>query len=319
MRLVDRLADPQTLERAVRRTGNWLNFRGRHELVDRRRGADRLVMVLAGHKPALWDVTLSRLARHVPADADVCLVMPAVRPPKLLERARAHGWSVLMTAANHVSLAQNLALRAHPDAHWIFKLDEDVVVGEDFFDRLQGGYERVAAEGRFRPGICAPVLNVNGFSYVRFLQTLDLEEAYLERFGELRQAASDLRITEDGEAAVWVWEHSVPFDEIAARFAAEPFGYDAVPHRFSIGAILYERDLWERMGGIRVRPPTGWLGMDEKYLCRKCHDFSRPVLVLHDILAGHISYARQEPAMLAALDRLRPGLLPAGRATEALR
>ena len=46
-----------------------------------------------------------------------------------------------------------------------------------------------------------------------------------------------------------------------------------------VGAIVYERDLWERMGGLRVRPPTGWLGMDEKYLCRKCHDFSRPVLV----------------------------------------
>jgi len=98
---------------------------------------------------------------------------------------------------------------------------------------------------------------------------------------------------------------------VAARFAAQPFGYDAVPHRFSIGAILFERDLWERMGGLRVRPPEGSLGVDESHICRKCHDFSRPVLVVHDVLAGHIAYGPQAETMLRALDDLRPGLAPA--------
>lgn len=305
-----RLTSPATLERATRRAGGWWNFRGRHLFVDRRRRAPRMALMLAGYKPELWDVTIARLARFAPDDLDVCLVSPARRPPELMALAEERGWSFLSTEANHVALAQNLAIRAHPDARHVFKLDEDIVLGEGFFERLLAGYERIDEEGTWKPGFVAPVLNVNGFSYVEFLRTLGLEDAWRERFGPARHAADGIPITDDGDAALWIWRHSVPFDEVAARFAAKPFAASAVPHRFSIGAILFARDLWERMGGMLVRPPQGSLGVDEKHICRKCHDFSRPMLVAHDVLAGHYAYGPQSAVMMAALDELRPGLVP---------
>jgi len=209
-----------------------------------------------------------------------------------------------------VSLAQNLAIARHPGARWVYKLDEDIVIGDGFFAGLRQAYERVAEEGHYLPGFCAPVLNVNGFSYLRFLQTMGLETAYRARFGELRLSTGEIPATNDGEAALWLWRHSLPFDEVAARFAAQPPGYSTVPHRFSIGAILFEREFWEAFGGLLVRPPAGALGVDETSICRKCVDMSRAMVVAHDVFAGHFSFGAQEAFMREQLEELGPQLTP---------
>jgi hypothetical protein len=289
-----------------------LNFRGRHRFDDRSRGSDRLAIVLAGYKPHLWPYTLARLERHVPDGLDVCLVSPGTDPPQLDALARRNGWSWLVTERNALSLAQNLAIRHHPAARWIHKLDEDIFVADGYFDALQAGYERVRAEGRFRPGFAAPVLNVNGFSYRLFLEALGLEEAYRQRFGELLQSSGWVKAQNDGSAARWLWEHSLPFEDVAARFAARPFGYSPVPHRFSIGAILYERDLWEALGGF-VAIPGGGRGDDEAQLCRECVNLSRIGVVIHDVFAGHFSFGEQDAVMRAALPELTPRLQPPAR------
>jgi hypothetical protein len=286
-----------------------LNFTGEHRFTDRATGAGTLLLLVAGHKPYLWPHTLPRVARAVPADVDVCVVAPGVRSPELESLAGRHGWSVLSTTENAVALAMNLAVARHPAARWLHKLDEDVFVAEGHFERLRAGYDRVAADGRYAPGFVAPVLNVNGYGYRLFLEELGLEQDYLERFGELRQAADGIRAHHDGEAARWLWERSLPFDEVAARFAARPFAYSAVPHRFSIGAILLERAFWEEIGGFYVVPRAG-MGRDEEHLCKECLERSRPALVIHDVLAGHYSFGPQDPVMRPALGELESGLAP---------
>jgi len=284
-----------------------INFSGAHVFTDRSKGADQLLMVVAGHKPHLWPHTLPRLERFAGPGLDVCIVTPGVRVPELEALAERAGWSVLSTEENLLALAQNLAILRHPAARWLHKVDEDIVIGEGHFERLLEGYLRVQADGRFLPGFCAPVLNVNGFSYRLFLEALGLEEAYAARFGELRQAAAGVRAHHDGQAARWLWERSLPFDEVAAEFASRPFGYSAVPHRFSIGAILLERDLWEQIGGFLVAP-RGGLGHEEEHLCKECLEASRPAVVVHDLFAGHFSFGPQDPVMRPALDELAPGL-----------
>ena len=288
-----------------------VGFGGDHTFTDRSRGADQLVMVVAGHKPHLWPHTLPRLERFAGPELDVCLVCPGVRPPELEALAERAGWSFLATAENALALAQNLAVAHHPRARWLHKVDEDVVIGERHFERMLDGYRRVLADGRFLPGFCAPLLNVNGFSYRLFLEALGLEDAYEARFGELRQAAEGIRAHHDGEAARWLWGHSVPFDAVAERIAAASAGYSAVPHRFSIGAILLERDLWEEIGGFLV-VPRGGLGHEEEHLCKECLGRSRPAIVLHDVLAGHFSFGPQDDVMRPALRELEPGLAMAG-------
>ena len=312
MRGLPPLGHPRRAERVLAGLVRRRNFTGSYELTDRGTGAERLAMVLAGYKPYLWDMTLARIERHVPEGVDVCLVSPGRHLPELERLAERCGWSYLSTRANYVSLAQNIAIARHPSARWIYKLDEDISVAEGFFERLLEAYQRTAAEGRYELGFCAPVLNVNGFSYIDFLRTMGLEEEYLQRFGELQRASGQIRATNDGEAALWLWRKSLPFDEVAARFAALAPGYSTVPHKFSIGAILLERSFWAAIGGLLVRPPAGALGVDETQLCRRCIDLSRVMVVAHDVFAGHFSFGAQEAYMRQHVEEIRPHVAPAG-------
>jgi len=295
-------------ERTVRRVERRINHAGTANLADRSRGSERLAIILAGYKPHLWDITLPRFERFLPADADVCLLSAAKRVPELEELAERRGWSYLSTRANHVSLVQNLAIRAHPAARYVFKFDEDILITDGLCERLLDAHERIAAAGRYWPGFVSPVLNLNGFTYVRFLEQQGLAEAYRERFGELIHAGGQIPVTEDGAAARWMWENSLPFDEIAARMATEPFGFSTVPHKFNIGAILFERGIWEGLGGFRVRPPSGGLGVDETQLCKWCVHTSHAMCVAHNAFAGHFAFGAQDAAMREALPGLREHL-----------
>lgn len=273
---------------------------GRHEFVSRAAGNERVLLVIAGHKPYLWPHTLARIASHVPVDVDVCVVSPGVDAPAVRAIAERHGWSYLTTRANQVGLAQNLAIVALPAARLIYKLDEDIFISDGFFDDLLAGFRRVEAESEFAVGFCAPVLNVNGFSYVDFLRAEGLEDAYRARFGPTRRAAEGIPAQRDGDAAAWLWQHSLPVDLVAERFRSRPFGWSVCPHRFSIGAILFRRDLWQDMRGYQRVPARSGVGWDEQRLCVACLSHSRIMAVVHNVFAGHFSFGGQEQAMRAA-------------------
>lgn len=287
-----------------------LDHHGRHVFTNRGRGHEQMLMVVAGYKPHLWPYTLTRLERFLPEHGlDVCVVCPGTAPQELQDLAQRNGWSFLATEKNALALAQNLAIAAHPAARYLHKLDEDVLIGEGYIERMRNGYQKVVEDGRYMPGFASPTLNVNGFTYRLFLEELGLDEAYRERFGELVQACTDHKAQADGDAALFLWQHTVPFDDTARKFGERPFGYTAVPHRFSIGAILLERDLWEAIGGFLV-VPRGGLGHEERHLCQECVELSRVPVVLHDVFAGHFSFGRQDGVMIPALATLGEGMLP---------
>ena len=291
--------------RARVEAGRRRRFGERHSFEDRSRGAETMVLVIGGHKPQLWRYTLPRIARAAPADADVCLVTPGVDVPELRALAAEAGWSYLTTTGGHVSVAQNLAIRAHPRARMIHKIDEDMFVSDGFFSALSAGYERVAAEAEYQIGYCAPTINVNGFSFLEYVRELGIEDGWRERFGPPLRAHYGTPAQQDGEAAVWLWERGLPVDEVSARFARRPFGYRIVPHRFSIGAILFERALWEKMSGFRRKEPAPGLGEDEQHIAVECISQSRIIAVLDNVYAGHFGFGPQTATMLAAYgDRL---------------
>ncbi len=278
-------------------TGYWWRFRARREFDNRSSGSTEALVILAGHKPDLWPWTLPRVARHVPPHVDVCLVTPGVEVPELRQFAARHGWSWLSTTNGHVSLAQNVAIRALPAARFIYKLDEDIFIAEGYFEGLMQGFRRVGLEAEYALGFCSPTLNVNGFSYVDYLRELELTDAWRQRFGPLRRASDGVPAQADGDAAVWLWRHGLPVDDTAARFARRPFGYSIVPHRFSIGAILFERELWEEMRGFRRGWRSPGLGEDEQHVAVSCLSSSRIMAVLHNVYAGHFAFGAQTPVM----------------------
>ena len=280
-----------------------LNFSGIHRFTDRSRGNCRMLVILAGYKPPLWPLVIPRIARHAPVDLDVCLCLPGGAAAEEMHRfAEQYDWSVLETDANLLSLAINLAIQKHPRAEYIFKLDEDMFIAEGFFEDLQSGLATVEEAGVHRPGLVVPVINVNGGTYLRFLDTVGQREAYQSRFGEIRQACSGIAAHHDPAAAAFLWEHALPIDTVADRFRAQGFGYETLPIRFSIGAFLMRRELWGNMGGFDVAAP-GVLGWEEKQVCEYCMDASRPIVVLRHVFAGHFAFGPQYESQSDRLER----------------
>ena len=283
---------------------SW-NVRGKYHFTNRQKGARAVVVVLIGYKPKLWKPVVARLHRAATFDPgvsrglDICLVTPGASKPEVAAIAAKHGWSYLHTEANRVALAQNLAVKLHPYAELIYKLDEDIFLPEFFFSEMQASYDRVKEEGQYRIGFCAPLLNVNGYSYVPFLERLGLAEEYKRRFGELTRAADGIHIQHDPAACRWIWEHTLPFDSTAQRILERGFRYTTIPHRFSIGAILVERPFWEKIGGMHNTVAGGpkALGTDEDHLCRDCVGLSRVMICFEHILAGHFSFGPQDQGM----------------------
>lgn len=292
-----------TGKRAVRAALWQWSSSGRHELDDRRRGAERLVIVLAGYKEVLWPHTLDRIERAMPEDTDVCLVVAGRDVPELRTRAATSGWSYLTTQAGAISMIQNLAIKLHPRAQRIHKIDEDMLLGEGYFLDLEASRDRAIAEQRYDIAVAAPVINVNTVSFEPFLRTLGLEEEFERAFGPRQIAMRKLQT--EPEPAIWLWERTLPFDDVARRFRAEPFGWSVSPYRFSIGAILFERPTWERMRGFRRPLQAPGLGVDEMHINASVVNELEVTAVMHDVLAGHFAYGgAQEAGVRAAFGDL---------------
>jgi hypothetical protein len=288
-----------------------LNFSGRFRFWDHSNHSDLLLVVLAGYKEDAWPITFNRLKHFTPRECDVCVVSPGIVSPALQVLCAANNWSYLSTNANQLSPAVNFAIRCHPNAKVIIKMDEDIVIAEGFYDGLLAAKSRAEEEGRYDIGLVAPLLNVNGYSYRLLLEEYDRLEDYRNKMGDWRQSAWNTSAQRDPAAAKYLWDLSSPFDLVAAHFKNKAFAYSVVPHRFSIGCIMFDRSLWDAMGGFTAAP-EGWLGVDESDVCAYCCDNSKVIAVAHNVFAGHIGFGSQTKALLPLLlqrpDLLNPGV-----------
>lgn len=270
--------------------------------IDRSKGNKYLCVVLAGYKEYLYSAVFSRLKKYATAELDICVVSSGKYSETLLKLCEENDWSYLSTKENNVSLVQNVAINLHPNAEYIFKLDEDVFIAEGFFDGMIQAYNH-ANESLYRPGVMAPLIPINGYGHVRVLEKLGLVEEYERRFGELKCAAGpDRPIEHSPDVARFMWGEGgfLPsIDEMNRRFSNDSLEERAVSIRFSIGAILFRRDLWESMGYFSVNRDSVSLGDDEVQLCTYCLIHSRPVMVSENVLVGHFSFGLQNKMMKA--------------------
>lgn len=282
------------------------NLAGRYAFDDRSRGSRAACVVLAGYKPYLYPFVFPRLLRYAPADMDVCVVTAGKRVDALRELCLEFGWSYLSTKDNNVALAQNIAISLLPRADLVFKLDEDVFVTEGFFARMLAAREH-AMRGDYAPGVVVPILPVNGYGHVRVLEHYGLVEEYTRRFQKPRYAADPNRCVENSvEAARFLWGEGgfVPgIDAMAKDFARLPMEELPCAVRFSIGAMLLEREVWEQMGYFEVFHGFVGLGLDERQLCSWCVVNSRPVMVSQNAVVGHFGFGSQTQGMREYLER----------------
>lgn len=286
-------------------TKRWLrtqwNLSGKFRFEDRSKGASRLVIIVAGFKSELWPATIPRFAKFIPADFDVCLVCPGIRNAWLRETAEKHAWSVLETDRNRLALAQNLAIREHAQALKIFKFDEDILIGRDYFETMESCWNQILADDQYELGILAPLLNVNGFTSRLFIDAIGKTDEFIQTFGTARKSCMNTPFWSSPEAAQYLWTLSCPFDAMVQRFLDMPLQYTACPHRFSIGAFLIERSFWHEMQGFSVAC-DGELGVEEIDLSAVCHSQSKIIAVSQNVFAGHFGFGSQTSAIPKILE-----------------
>lgn len=274
---------------------------GRHVFIDRSQGSDDLCIVLAGYKEQCYPATLGRLAQEAPKDMDVCIVSSGLFSPTLERLCEEHGWSYLSTQRNNVCLVQNMAIELHPHAQHIYKLDEDIFICRDYFTRLKAAYQ-LALQSPYRPGVVAPAINLNGFSSYHILDRLDLLADFALRFEPLKsETGRDHPVELLPDVARYLWGeggHVPSIDEIDELLNGDEPRVLACPHVFSIGAILFDRGLWEDIGFFPVGRSGNSLGKDEQSICTYCFKKSRPLMVSMNLAVGHLSFKTQNETMM---------------------
>lgn len=277
------------------------NFRGRYVFINRSKNADNLLIVVAGYQEYLWDSIFERIACFCPRDYDVCIVVPGEGNgdiKKIKSYCRDNSWSFIQTKKNKLAFAQNIAVREHKNAQWIFKLDEDIFIGNGYFDGLKEAYEYTKSETEYSPGIVVPVLNVNGVTSLDFIKMINAYETWVELFGEnaRKRSAISSPAWNSPEAAVWIWKNTFPLDEKIKNMKSNARIYSLCPMRFSIGAFLIERSYWNEMHGFAVAR-EGILGVEEDLLFRYSMSRCRVIVIANRVLAGHFAFGGQKERM----------------------
>lgn len=272
----------------------------KYQFVNRSRGEKKCCIILAGYKSFVWDTVFARIRAFQPKDLDVCVVSSGLYSEELAALCEKNAWSYLSTERNNVSVAQNLAIHLLKDAEFFYKLDEDIFVTDGYFETLLHTYETVAREGEYDVGFVAPLIPINGYGHLRLLKKLGLTDVYTEKFERPIYASYAARqIESNPEVAKFFWGEGELFphiDALAKRLQGEAFAYSACPIRFSIGAILFTRETWEKMGMFPVVKGAG-MGIDESEFCAYCIKESQAIIVSENTVVGHLSFGKQNSAM----------------------
>ncbi len=270
---------------------------------DRSKGKSRLIIILTGYKSLVWEDVFGRLIAFKPENTDVCLVTSGKKDAYIRDLCEKNDWSYLSTEINNVSLVTNLAISLHPEADYIFKMDEDIFLTEKTFEILLDTYRYVESNSDFEVGFVTPLIPINGYGYVRILDILGLRDEWKKRFGEIKITdcyQHHMIIHDSPDAAEFLWGRDNPkmqsIDTIQKQLLNSNHTYSICPVRYSIGLILFRRDNWLRMEMFPVKDYEN-MGADEKAICKYCMMEGRAMVVAEKCIVGHLSYGPQHRAM----------------------
>lgn len=256
---------------------------------------------MAGYKPHLFEDVFARVKKFVPPSIDVCIASSGLFNQKLYEITKANGWSYLSTAKNSIPGVQNIMIQLHEKAQIIFKMDEDIFVTQNCFDKLLQTFNHAQTIGRHQVGFVAPLIPINGYGHVRILDKLGLLDFYEKTFEKVNYNAQLHRmIVKDPKVARFFWGEGGVFpsiDVLNASFQMLKMEYSACPVKFSIGLIMFHRNLWEAMGGWFVPEVGAGGGIDEVQICQFCVNHFLSMIISENTVVGHLSFHPQHDNM----------------------
>lgn len=275
-----------------------------YNFINRSSGREKLCLVLAGYKKIIWKDVFDRLKDTLPGNIDVCVLSSGLYSKELDEISEENNWSYLYTRKNQLCHIQNLAIELHPNAQWIYKIDEDIFLTKGFFEKTMETWIYANKEMDFCPSLVAPLINVNGYCYIKLLDKLGLRETFQGRFGQIKMSSGIEHhewTRDNAEFARYMWgsddEGLRDIDALTDKSYKEPLKFSLCPIRFSIGAILFHRDFWKEIKGFPVKAGNG-LGDDEEYISLYAINNARPIVVNENVVVGHLGFGPQTEAMI---------------------
>ena len=272
---------------------------------NRKADSENLLMVLLGFQPFYWGVVLDRVKRNVEQFKEgiyVCLCVPCGANVDAWGGARLfaekYGFSFLRIKDDLLAQAQNTAIQLHPRAKWIFKIDEDIILPDQYFAHLKAAYIKADAELRCKVGFIGPLINLNGVCSPLFMEQLGVMNEWISRFGKYRLYSNFMSapVHKSPEAARFIWSYTLPFDEVAEKIRASKCeDIDVAYTRYSIGAILCTRSFWEEIGYFALSP-IGHGAYEEKQMNSFCQLNMCSIGIARKILVGHLGFHLQKQA-----------------------
>ena len=190
-------------------------------------------------------------------------------------------------------MAQNTAIQLFPAAEWIYKIDEDIVLCDNYFSLLKHGYIRSEKAINRNIGFVGPLINLNACCTGIFLETINKSEEFASIFGPLRIGMNE-KIHMDADMAEWIWKNTLPFDEVSKKIEeCNKNQYAIASYRYSIGAILFKREWWKEIGYFATGA-DGVTGLEEVQVCAHCMNNMEAIVIVEDCLVGHLGFYRQK-------------------------
>lgn len=268
----------------------------KYTFIDRSKGSENLLLILAGFQSYYWEAVFERVKENqnmFSESIDICVCVPGENGKILSSLAEKYGWSYLRIPKDLLAQVQNTAIKLHPKADWIFKIDEDILISDNYFAKLKKTYEKAELKLDKEIGFVAPLINLNACGVKIFLNTIGKYESYEKHFGKMILGMEE-PIHRDPKVGEWIWNQSIPFDEIAKKIENKNrFKFSECSIRFSIGAILIKRSFWNKLGGFLVKN-VGYMGGEEEQINSFCINQMMSIVISEDTFAGHLGFFHQK-------------------------
>ena len=113
---------------------NRLDYGSKYKVEGVIQHKSKMLYVLAGYKPYLWNDVFARIKRNQPDDLEVCIASSGIYSKELSEECRKNSWVYLSTKLNNVCVMTNIIMREFSNAEYIFKIDEDIYLPDNYFN-----------------------------------------------------------------------------------------------------------------------------------------------------------------------------------------
>lgn len=274
-------------------------YSSKYRFIDRKKNKKKLLYVLSGYKPYLWNNVFDRLSKFVKDDIDVCVVSSGKYSEELASVCANNDWSYLSTTRNNICVITNIVIRLFNKAELIYKMDEDIYLTEGCFEKMETMLIRVEKEG-YSVGFVGPVVPINPFCMYRFIKRHgDLQEAEKIVGKRIDKCGFDEQVMRSNCGIDrYIWTISKNIDDLASVYYDEE-GYDLCYARYYIGFVLFRRTLIEEMGPFKVFAGKGSGSEgDEGQLISYCILNSKVMAVARNTLVGHFSMGGAERSVL---------------------